>query len=524
MRLMKPPYGGTFWSVAFLWVLVNAADGFSIVHLPPSDIHTHPGRHLQLVQQPSRCCRQSSLLVMSPSPETPGGANDSEDGNEESTTTQRRSLATFLSSPFSSSKSGGPLGRYKKARTYRPEVESGLRYRSDDWLRNFLSLPTSFLLRQISFHLLSNVLLSLVVIYLHYGRNLTLSIPILGHSLLGSFLGLLLVFRTNTAYDRYVSKTYRFACNTESLSHTPSHFYRLCCISFYEARDAWSDCMSMCRNIALTASTHVSHFAPDATTYLCALAAAFPQALAHRCLSSTVPLSDNVIKLIDYESSSSRKRLAPWAVLCRKMHSGEYLHSALWSSSYTVSSSNNFSTILLFYSAIQAVNSPSLPTLDVLHLLDLSNHVAGLVDVTSRCEKILQTPVPFCYSRHTSRFLTVWCGMLPFALIKPLGLMTLPLTAITCWCLFSIEEIGHLIEQPFVQTKDDEIYSSVSNDSHTTNKRINRKEGMEDDDSEDYYSTIDGRLLTRPWDIGLPVLALANQIQNEVECIAACSE
>jgi len=57
--------------------------------------------------------------------------------------------------------------------------------------------------------------------------------------------------------------------------------------------------------------------------------------------------------------------------------------------------------------------------------------------------------VPLTYSRHTSRSLTLWCGTLPLVLVDMLGLAALPAMAGLCWCLFGIEELGHLIEQPF---------------------------------------------------------------------------
>ena len=59
------------------------------------------------------------------------------------------------------------------------------------------------------------------------------------------------------------------------------------------------------------------------------------------------------------------------------------------------------------------------------------------------------TPVPLSYSRHTSRFLTIWCATLPVVLVDTLGFITIPAVAFIGWCLFGIEEIGHLIEQPF---------------------------------------------------------------------------
>ena len=78
-----------------------------------------------------------------------------------------------------------------------------------------------------------------------------------------------------------------------------------------------------------------------------------------------------------------------------------------------------------------------------------SRRVGNLVDALGACESLLTTPVPLSYSRHTSRFLTIWCATLPVVLVDTLGFITIPAVAFIGWCLFGIEEIGHLIEQPF---------------------------------------------------------------------------
>ena len=57
--------------------------------------------------------------------------------------------------------------------------------------------------------------------------------------------------------------------------------------------------------------------------------------------------------------------------------------------------------------------------------------------------------MPSSYSRHTSRFLSIYCFTLPFVLVQQLELATAPVVMAICWGLFSIEEIGHLIEEPF---------------------------------------------------------------------------
>ena len=54
---------------------------------------------------------------------------------------------------------------------------------------------------------------------------------------------------------------------------------------------------------------------------------------------------------------------------------------------------------------------------------------------------------------HTSRLLSLWVGTLPFVLVGCFTgyrrLLTMPLTAMVAWALFSTEELGHIIEEPF---------------------------------------------------------------------------
>lgn len=83
-------------------------------------------------------------------------------------------------------------------------------------------------------------------------------------------------------------------------------------------------------------------------------------------------------------------------------------------------------------------------------LARLGDHVNTLADAAGACSRITNTPVPLSYSRHTSRFLTIWLGSLSFVLTSTIGTpLTLPVVVLICWMLLGIEELGHLIEQPF---------------------------------------------------------------------------
>lgn len=91
------------------------------------------------------------------------------------------------------------------------------RHSASDFLYNVLSLPQSVILREIRFPVLAVAGWSLVVSLVHrfllmsspaaQTMAMKMSIPGTAHSFLVSALGLLLVFRTNSAYQRFnVSK------------------------------------------------------------------------------------------------------------------------------------------------------------------------------------------------------------------------------------------------------------------------------------------------------------------------------
>jgi hypothetical protein len=79
-------------------------------------------------------------------------------------------------------------------------------------------------------------------------------------------------------------------------------------------------------------------------------------------------------------------------------------------------------------------------------LLDM---VSKLSTSIGACERLVQTPVPLSYARHTSRFLSLWCLTLPFVLVPRSGFIAAPVMALATWALFGIQEIGNWIEEPF---------------------------------------------------------------------------
>ena len=83
-------------------------------------------------------------------------------------------------------------------------------------------------------------------------------------------------------------------------------------------------------------------------------------------------------------------------------------------------------------------------------------------------ERLLTSPVPLFYSRHTARFLSFWLLLLPLALYQPCAgswnhIAMIPATAVVSIFMFGIDEIATQLEEPFtilpMQAFCDKIYN-----------------------------------------------------------------
>mmetsp|Transcript_32748 Transcript_32748/g.49356 ORF Transcript_32748/g.49356 Transcript_32748/m.49356 type:complete len:514 (+) Transcript_32748:225-1766(+) len=103
-----------------------------------------------------------------------------------------------------------------------------------------------------------------------------------------------------------------------------------------------------------------------------------------------------------------------------------------------------------------------LPSLDTQETTRLDEQLSNLVSSLSTCEKLLRTPIPLGYTRYSVRFLWAWLVLLPFALVhtfqtfgsdtwwedKPQPVLVLAMLFIS-FTYLSIEDISVQIEEPF---------------------------------------------------------------------------
>lgn len=75
--------------------------------------------------------------------------------------------------------------------------------------------------------------------------------------------------------------------------------------------------------------------------------------------------------------------------------------------------------------------------------------VQGLIDHLSGMERIVNTPIPKSYSIHLKQCVTLYLFSLPFILVRELGWATVPVVTVVAFTLMGIESIADIIEMPF---------------------------------------------------------------------------
>ncbi len=221
--------------------------------------------------------------------------------------------------------------------------------------------------------------------------GITLSWSALSEVVPSIVLGLLLVFRTNTAYER-----------------------------FWEGRKAWGTLVNTVRNIARQIWGAIAERKPeDRKAKIEALRLLVAFAVAVKLHLRSEPLNSEIEALISAER---------YQVLQRMNHPP--LEIAFWISDY-----------LQLQHERNCLNTYQLSAL--LKLLDT------MVDVLGICERILKTPIPLGYSIHLKQLLLLYCLSLPFSMVNDLHWFTGVLVGLISFAVFGIEEIGIEIENPF---------------------------------------------------------------------------
>jgi ion channel-forming bestrophin family protein len=204
-------------------------------------------------------------------------------------------------------------------------------------------------------------------------------------------LGLLVVFRTNTAYDRY-----------------------------WEGRKSWGTIVINALNLGRKIKLGVTEIKPeDSENKANALKLLGAFAIAAKLHLRNQKANDELMVLLNQSQF-------------QKIQEEENmpLEISLWIGQYLKQQ--------------QLENR-----LSIDEMLVMNGEVDKMVESFIGCDRIKTTPVPLAYTIYLKRLLLIYCFILPFQLVHDLGWWTAPIVALISFILLGIEEIGEQIEDPF---------------------------------------------------------------------------
>jgi ion channel-forming bestrophin family protein len=221
-----------------------------------------------------------------------------------------------------------------------------------------------------------------------YARNLTIL-----HSLLGFAISMLLVFRTNTAYERW-----------------------------WEGRKLWGSLVNNSRNIAIKLNVFIPQGDQHSRLFFKQIIPLYAFALKRHLLKETTQFA------LDENPHPELPEL----------NTATHLPNRI--------AESILKEIMMLHQKKQ---------INDFQLLMLNNEWQSLTDICGACERIKNTPIPYSYSSFIKKFIFLYVITMPLGFALTLGYFTIPVTAFMFYILASLELIAEEIEDPFGNDSND---------------------------------------------------------------------
>lgn len=219
------------------------------------------------------------------------------------------------------------------------------------------------------------------------------------HGLLGFVISLLLVFRTNTAYDRW-----------------------------WEGRRQWGLLVNNSRNLAMKLQAMLPSGHPALAFYR-VMIPNYAFAMKDHLRGEHHPSKLENMSAEDLE----------------KMGSG--IHAP------------NYLATLMLKKANELYRQQ---VISGEQLITLNTQLESFTDIIGACERIKNTPIPFSYSVFLKKFIFFYVMTLPMGYVFGLGYLVVPMVVFIFYVLASLELIAEEIEDPFGKDENDLPTETIS--------------------------------------------------------------
>ena len=214
------------------------------------------------------------------------------------------------------------------------------------------------------------------------------NLPVM-HSLLSFVISMLLVFRTNTAYDRW-----------------------------WEGRKLWGSLVNNSRNFAIKLQAILGEKEEDSQRF-------FRKAIPMYAFALKEHLRSRQTKFSLDEEKSIEVGLLP-------MNYDKHVPNQI--------AGQLFKKVNELYTTKKITGD---------QLIILNGEVSSFTDICGACERILNTPIPYSYSAFIKKFIMIYVLTLPWGYSFSLGYWAAPIVGFIFYVLASLELIAEEIEEPF---------------------------------------------------------------------------
>lgn len=267
-----------------------------------------------------------------------------------------------------------------------------LDYNPKDWITTIFYIHKEDTIRKTGPSILwlgaySAVLAYLILDVWRIGEDSDLKNISMMHSLLGFVISFLLVFRNNTAYDRW-----------------------------WEGRKSWGSLVNCSRNLSIKLNVLLGDNMPEEKQFFQTLISNYPIALKNHLRNVYIPQEFITNQHFDLSMIDKRDHVP-----------------------------NQIATII-FKKTIELQKKGAIIPENVLLI---NGEILELTNICGACERIKNTPIPFSYSSFLKKFIFFYCISLPIGFVFSLHYLVIPFVMFVAYVLGSLEVIAEEIEDPF---------------------------------------------------------------------------
>jgi putative membrane protein len=259
-------------------------------------------------------------------------------------------------------------------------------YNPKDWWRMIFAFHQSDTFRMMLPGMAGVALFTGLVAYLEnevFGATFKNTTAI--HGLVGFVLSMLLVFRTNTAYDRW-----------------------------WEGRKAWGGFVNQSRNLALKLSV-------------------FPITSEKKALFAML-ISNYVVSVRDHLRDIRDSSQLQFTEVYNEDWYEDSLHLP------------NRVMKAIFLEVQELVTTGSITHEQLLYI---NEELRSFTDQTGVCERIRKTPIPYSYSLYLKKIIFIYVFTMPIGFVREFGYWSMCIVSLVFYVFGSIEILAEEIEDPF---------------------------------------------------------------------------